>query len=129
MKRRYGKILPSIARIARTVRKVYLRAYCAVAIVLLSPAKEALPTATVSTDRLVMRTFAGLSPCRQWPRSVRAVLLRLNGAACLGHPSSEASRLLSSSENRLERVVPSALAILSAATMEGVLSALSTAPT
>lgn len=45
------------------------------------------------------------------------------------HPPRGSSVLRSSSENMLQRVVPSAIANLSAATIEGVLSVLSMAPT
>jgi drug/metabolite transporter (DMT)-like permease len=55
---------------------------------------------------------------------VRAVLFRLNLVACLGYPSSEASRLLSSSENRLERVVLGTLLLLPPALVEGLVRVL-----
>ena len=59
-------------------------------------------------------------------RSVRAVLSHLNQVTCPSHPSSGASRPPSSSKNMLERVVPSALAILSAVPMVTFLSPRST---
>lgn len=128
------KPVRSIDRIARTARKVLISRDFVRAVLLRGIDRQWTVTERhrkyrSRIDCLGIWRFAGLSSSTQSPRSVRAVLFRFNHAACFSHPSSEAFRLLSSSENMLERVVPSALANRSAATIEGVLSALSTAPT